>query len=936
MDSEGSELTGDVLRKFSPGSGSRKMKQSRLPFQVLSTATKSPVVEPAETRKRKPSTDELDPGQKAKAGRISEVKENVTAQMVTAEKFAEEMAKKDTSDSTKTEKETVEGKDVGKQNCMSPSARVLERSIDGTGHHTSSDVDSSEEDIYMLCTPNSKIIPSEENNKVRKLTPKQVARRQEHERKQALIQQEKQEKRRKLQEEKEEKAREKEELERQRKKEREEKEEQKRKDREEKEELKRKEREEKEELKRKDREEKEKKRLAEIEQKTEEKRLKEEERRKKEEYKEDERKRRAEEKEAEEKRKQKVAQAFSNFFVRKTTNSGNGVKASDDENSVESYLGSVSGTIGITTGQQRFMPFCIKGDMRLAPIVRKVLRSTDRELLEKVLENRIGAASVVSTTNLYLELLKLNRHRPLKSERTWNIEEEDEENDDIMIVDELNGCHQIEEDPGKKQTFRTKFFLFDENRRPPYHGTWRKRSTCIRARRPFAQDTKFFDYEVDSDEEWEEEEPGESLHGSDDDKDIDSEEDYEVDNEFFVPHGHLSDEELHAEGEEGETNDDNSPEAQKIKLKIMQQEFVAEMKKKTAKIKPRLIGCIWANMASNDLNDGNDYHRHSECSAIIWKMLNDRAMLYNPEEPISFTRSSHGNGVEQYDSVTQSPSKETDKTVPKKVKITDDAIRDLIRLIHGNVNNRKFLVQEFHAFWASRQDSVDFSFESIKNKIKELASWGACPFEGPMLGKMCWTVAQNVLRLYDLTDLNLPNNWKYSLEKNKKVNSDKKMTTKQQGDLLQTSPLKRMANEESNRATFAGSGSCLSNNIVKFTRVLSKEEQLKGFGKVENITKNAQDKKIVTQHMKADKSKGKDIMISSLKGSVSSGNPVTNQKSKKRVNLLMSVPRGQAINLTAKNYLISQFLDKSNAMRSTSISMVETNNDACNEVIEIN
>lgn len=52
-----------------------------------------------------------------------------------------------------------------------------------------------------------------------------------------------------------------------------------------------------------------------------------------------------------------------------------------------------------------------------------------------------------------------------------------------------------------------------------------------------------FDYEVDSDEEWEEEEPGESLHGSDDDKESDDGEDYEVDNDLFVPHGYLSDEE---------------------------------------------------------------------------------------------------------------------------------------------------------------------------------------------------------------------------------------------------------------------------------------------------------------------------------------------------------------------------------------------------------
>jgi len=48
-----------------------------------------------------------------------------------------------------------------------------------------------------------------------------------------------------------------------------------------------------------------------------------------------------------------------------------------------------------------------------------------------------------------------------------------------------------------------------------------------------------FDYEIDSDDEWEED-PGESIHGTDEEE---SEDDYEVDNDVFVPHGYLSDEE---------------------------------------------------------------------------------------------------------------------------------------------------------------------------------------------------------------------------------------------------------------------------------------------------------------------------------------------------------------------------------------------------------
>lgn len=61
---------------------------------------------------------------------------------------------------------------------------------------------------------------------------------------------------------------------------------------------------------------------------------------------------------------------------------------------------------------------------------------------------------------------------------------------------------------------KAKFFQFNENYRPAYYGTWRKCSNFIKGRRPFAKDTHMFDYEIDSDEEWEEEEPGESLSHS--------------------------------------------------------------------------------------------------------------------------------------------------------------------------------------------------------------------------------------------------------------------------------------------------------------------------------------------------------------------------------------------------------------------------------------
>ena len=40
-------------------------------------------------------------------------------------------------------------------------------------------------------------------------------------------------------------------------------------------------------------------------------------------------------------------------------------------------------------------------------------------------------------------------------------------------------------------------------------GTWSKTSTAVRARRPFGKDADVFNYDVDSDDEWEEEGAGE-------------------------------------------------------------------------------------------------------------------------------------------------------------------------------------------------------------------------------------------------------------------------------------------------------------------------------------------------------------------------------------------------------------------------------------------
>ena len=55
-----------------------------------------------------------------------------------------------------------------------------------------------------------------------------------------------------------------------------------------------------------------------------------------------------------------------------------------------------------------------------------------------------------------------------------------------------------------------------------HKGTWSKKSKIVNGRKPFSQDTEHLNYEVDSEAEWEEDEPGEELQSDDEDEDADS------------------------------------------------------------------------------------------------------------------------------------------------------------------------------------------------------------------------------------------------------------------------------------------------------------------------------------------------------------------------------------------------------------------------------
>lgn len=215
--------------------------------------------------------------------------------------------------------------------------------------------------------------------------------------------------------------------------------------------------------------------------------------------------------------------------------------------------------------------------------------------------------------------------------------------------------------------------------------------------------------------------------------------------EFFVPHGHLSDEELQNEDEP----DFNDPENVKFKLKLAQNEFEDERKKKTQKLKPHLIGPIWQN---------SDGLKPENCSTGVWELINKHALLFNGPSI----------KVELINQQTENSDDENTNGKPlgvRRLQIGEKEVPDLIRLINGNQNSCKFLVKEFCAYLTKQHQSQrEYASAGITAKIKELATWQSCPEENScMYRKMCWYVPITTRKRYNLNDLTFPNTWCYTI-----------------------------------------------------------------------------------------------------------------------------------------------------------------------------
>ena len=98
---------------------------------------------------------------------------------------------------------------------------------------------------------------------------------------------------------------------------------------------------------------------------------------------------------------------------------------------------------------------------------------------------------------------------------------------------------------------------------------------------------------------------------------------------------------------------------------------------------------------------------------------------------------------------------------PKRLPhVPEEAMPDLIRLVHANINNKNFLVKEFLSFWSKKEENLPIPKSKVLQKIQEIAEYQ----KSETLARKCWMVKSEFLKKYEVTEPEIPNKWDYVLE----------------------------------------------------------------------------------------------------------------------------------------------------------------------------
>ena len=179
----------------------------------------------------------------------------------------------------------------------------------------------------------------------------------------------------------------------------------------------------------------------------------------------------------------------------------------------------------------------------------------------------------------------------------------------------------------------------------------------------------------------------------------------------------------------------------------------------------------------------------------------------------------------------------------------------------------------------STSQSCDIFKKSVTNKIKDLASWMACPGGGPMAGRMCWYVPPETRALYGLADITLPNTlWNYTFKPKRR-----------ESDIHMASATSTALTNESNPKQL----------ITKFTKKMTEVERKKQFNMAPTEGATPDKRPGDSQH---DDVTQKNFSFSSSNRATPS--PKSAEQHKRKVPILTSFPKGQELATPYKNSLM--------------------------------
>ncbi|KIR70682.1 hypothetical protein I310_05533 [Cryptococcus deuterogattii CA1014] len=157
-----------------------------------------------------------------------------------------------------------------------------------------------------------------------------------------------------------------------------------------------------------------------------------------------------------------------------------------------------------------------------------------------------------------------------------------------------------------RRRFPWKTLSFDQQPRPPYSGTFTKKSLVVGPRTPFAQDP-IFDYSYDSGDEWQDDDEGEDVDNFGGEKNLEEEEEDEDEEDEGEFDDWLDDSEDVEAAQPDLMDVDDAPMPEKLSKGI--KKLKEQPIKRIVKLVPTWKGPVWENRIGEEATEGLESYR---------------------------------------------------------------------------------------------------------------------------------------------------------------------------------------------------------------------------------------------------------------------------------------------------------------------------------------